>query len=354
MDSDRLKQLLFTVFGHLTGAVTSAMIHLGDQLGLYRALKDAGRPLLPSELAAQTGLHERWVREWLYGQAAAHLVDYVGAGRFQLSSEAALVLADESSPFFSAGAFHSLPEQLALVRQLPNCFRSGLGLPYDALGPEGAAGIERFLAPWFRNFLVPLVLPSLNGVVPKLEAGAKVADIGCGAGVALLEMAQAFPQSEFHGYDISVHALERAKKNVQESGLGNVFLHHAGAESLPKDQSFDLITAFDCIHDMTQPREVLRAVRQALKTDGTFFIADINTRPTFEENLEHNPFAAMMYGISVLACLSSSLSEPGGEGLGTLGLTEPVLREMAAEAGFTQVVRHDFQNPVNAYYELRP
>ncbi|GBD26553.1 Demethylrebeccamycin-D-glucose O-methyltransferase [bacterium HR30] len=354
MDSDRLKQFLYTVFGHLTGAVTSAMIHLGDRLGLYRAMRDAGRPLLPSELASLTGLHERWVREWLYGQAAARIVDYVGGGRFQLSPEGASVLADESSPFFAAGAFHSIPEQFALVRQLPNCFRTGLGLPYDALGPEGAEGIERFLAPWFRNFLVPLVLPSLEGVVQKLETGAKVADIGCGAGVALLQMAQAFPRSEFHGYEISAHALARAQKNLEAAGLTNVLLHHASAESLPTDHSFDLITAFDCIHDMTRPRQVLRAVREALKPDGTFFIADINSRPTFEENLEHNPLAAMMYGISVLACLSSSLSEPGGEGLGTLGLSEPVIREMASEVGFTRVLRHDFLNPVNAYYELRP
>ncbi len=354
MDSDRVRQMLYIVFGHLTGAVTSAMIHLGDRLGLYRAMHAAGRPLSPTELAACTGLHERWVREWLYGQAAARLVDYVGDDQFVLAAEAAWILADEASPLFAAGAFHSLPEQFAVVRQLPDCFRKGLGLPYDVLGPEGAAGIERFLGPWFRHFLVPVVLPSLEGVVNKLQKGAKVADLGCGAGVALLEMARAFPCSEFHGYEISMHALDRAQRNLAASGLRNVRLHHANAESLPADHSFDLITAFDCIHDMTRPRAVLRAAYCALKADGTLFIVDINTRPTFEENLHHNPLAAMMYGISVLACLSSSLSEPDGEGLGTLGLTEPLLREMAAEAGFTQLLRHDFQNPVNAYYELRP
>lgn len=354
MDPDRVKAFLFLVFGHLTGAVTSAMIHLGDRLGLYRALYAAGEPLTAAELAARTGLHERWVREWLYGQACAGVVEYRGEGRFALSPEAALVLAEENSPVFSAGAFHSLPEQFALVRELPNCFRTGLGLPYDALGSEGAVGIERFLAPWFRTFLVPLVLPALDGVVDKLERGAKVADIGCGAGVALVQMAEAFPRSEFHGYDISQHALARARENVAAAGLTNVSLHCEGAERLPSDGSFDLITSFDCIHDMTHPREVMRAVRKALKEDGTWLIADINARPTFEENLQHNPMAAMMYGISVLACLSSSLSEPGGEGLGTLGFSEPVARAMAAEAGFTRFKRHDFGNPVNAYYELRP
>ncbi|GIW43073.1 MAG: SAM-dependent methyltransferase [Candidatus Binatia bacterium] len=354
MESDRLRHFLFLVFGHLTGAVTSAMIHLGDRLGLYRAMRDAGAPLSAAELAQRSGLHERWLREWLRAQAAAGTVNYAGEDRFELSPEAAWVLADETSPVFAAGAFHSLPEQLGILRRLPECFRTGLGLPYDAFGPEGAAGIERFLGPWFRNFLVPLVLPSLEGVVPRLEAGAKVADIGCGAGVALVQMATAFPNSEFHGYDISRHALERAAKNIEAAGLSNVVLHCESAEALPPDHSFDLVTAFDCIHDMPRPRAVLRAVRECLKPDGVFFIADINARPSFEENLQHNPLAAMMYGISVLACLSSSLSEPGGEGLGTLGLTEPVVREMAAEAGFREVRRHDFQNPVNAYYELRP
>lgn len=354
MDTDRIKAFLFLVFGHLTGAVTSAMIHLGDRLGLYRALRDAGKPLTAVELAERTGLHERWVREWLQAQAAAGIVQYEGDGRFRLPPEAAWVLADESSPVFSAGAFHSLPEQFALLRQLPQCFRTGQGLPYDAFGPEGAVGIERFLAPWFRTFLVPVVLPTLEGVVAKLAAGAKAADIGCGAGVALVQMARAFPRSQFHGYDISRHALSRAQQNIAAAGLENVHLHLASAEDLPGDASFDLVTSFDCIHDMTRPRAVARAVRKALKDDGTWFIADIKAQPSFEENLEKNPLAAMMYGISVLACLSSSLSEPDGEGLGTLGFSEPVARAMATEAGFTRFVRHDFENPVQAYYEIRP
>lgn len=354
MDADRIKGFLLSVFGHLSGGVTSAMIHLGDRLGLYRAMHEAATPLTPAALAERAGLHERWVREWLYAQAAAGIVQYTGDGRFFLPPEAALVLADESSPVFAAGAFHSLPEQFAHLRQLPQCFRTGQGLPYDSLGPEGATGVERFLAPWHRNFLVPVVLPALDGVVAKLEAGAKVADIGCGAGVALIQMAQAFPRSVFHGYDISRHALSRAEENVAAAGLTNVHLHLASADALPSDGSFDLITAFDCVHDMAHPRAVARAVRKALKDDGTWFIVDMNARPSFEDNLEKNPLAAMMYGISVLACLSSSLAEPDGEGLGTLGFSEPVARAIAREAGFTRFKRHDFENPVHAYYEIRP
>ncbi len=354
MNDDPLRRFLLLVFQQLSGAVISAMIHLGDRLGLYRALHAAGREMTSSDLAAATRLSERWVREWLYAQASAGLIQTDDGVRFRLSPEAGLVLADERSPVFSAGAFHSLPQQMAVVERLPESFRSGLGLPYDAFGPEGAIGIERFLAPWFRCFLVPLVLPALEGVVEKLERGAKVADLGCGAGVALIEMARAFPRSEFHGYEISVHALDRARENILAAGVENVSLHHAPAENIPGDSSFDFITSFDCIHDMTQPARVMRAVRRALKEDGTWFIVDINAQPSFLENRERNPMAAMMYGISVLSCLSSSLSEPGGAGLGTLGFCEPLARKMATAAGFRTFRRHDFQNPVHEYYELRP
>jgi 2-polyprenyl-3-methyl-5-hydroxy-6-metoxy-1,4-benzoquinol methylase len=353
LDPERIKAFVENVYGQLSGAVVSGMIYLGDRLGLYRALQGSGA-LSSAELAAKTGLHERWVREWLQAQAAARLVEHRGGGRFELSLEGALTLADENSPLFAAGGFHSLPQQFALLERLPESFRSGIGHPYDAFGLEGAIGIERFLAPWFRTFLVPLVLPALDGVVAKLQAGAKVADIGCGAGVALIEMAKAYPRSEFHGYDISQHALVRARENSKAAGAGDLAFHDAGADPIPGDGSFDLITSFDCIHDMTDPAGVMRAARRALKADGTWLIADIKSKPTFEENLERNPMAAMMYSISVMSCLSSSMSEPGGAGLGTLGFSEPVAREMTAAAGFTRFRKHDFDNPVNAYYEVRP
>ncbi|HVM96652.1 MAG TPA: methyltransferase domain-containing protein [Candidatus Acidoferrales bacterium] len=353
VDFDKLKEFIFHVFGQLGGAVTSAMIHLGDRLGLYRAMYGAG-PLTSSDLAERCGLHERWVREWLQSQAAAKLVDYKGDGRFEMSTEASLVLAEENSPAFAAGGFHSLPQQFAVLDNLAESFKTGIGLPYDALGHAGAVGIERFLAPWFRTFLVPLALPALDGVNAKLQAGAKVADIGCGAGLALIEMAKAYPTSHFHGYDISKHALDRARANLVTAGLRNVVFHDASADSLPDDGSFDFITSFDCLHDMTHPDLVVRAVRRALKDNGTWLIADINAKPTFEENLERNPMASMMYGISVMSCLSSSMSEAGGMGLGTLGFSEQLARDMTSAAGFTRFRRHEFENPVNAYYEVRP
>jgi SAM-dependent methyltransferase len=264
------------------------------------------------------------------------------------------VLAVEESPAFAAGGFCALPQQFAVLDRLPEAFRTGIGLPYDAFGPEGAVGVERLLAPWFRTQLIPIALPALDGVVARLEAGVSVADVGCGGGVALLEMARAYPRSSFHGYDISQHALARAEANRRAAGIGNATFHDAKQDALPADGSLDFVTTFDCIHDMANPGVVVRAIRDAIKPDGTWLIADINCKATFEENLADNQLAPLMYGFSVLCCMSSALSEPGGAGLGTLGFTEPVARQMITDAGFTRFRRHDFENPFNAYYEIRP
>src|SRR5215469_8676790 len=341
------------VFGLLGGAVVSAMIYLGDRLGFYREMQSE-EPITSDELAKKMGLHERWVREWLQGQASAGLIDYKGDGRFALSAETALVLADENSPLFLAGGFCALPAQMAILEKLPESFRTGLGLPYDALGPDGARGVERLLAPWYRTQLVPVALPKLDGVVAKLNAGARVADVGCGGGIAAIEMAKAFPQSAFHGYDISKYALERAEANKAQARVTNVTFHNAGQEPIPPDAGFDFISTFDCLHDMAHPEIVIAAIRKALKPDGTWIIADIHGQPTFEQNLADNPLAPLMYGFSVLCCMSSAMSEPDGLGLGTLGFPEPVARRMVAEAGFTRFTTRDFENPINAYYEVRP
>jgi 2-polyprenyl-3-methyl-5-hydroxy-6-metoxy-1,4-benzoquinol methylase len=353
VDMAKAQKTAEQVFGLLGGALVSAMIYLGDRLGFYHTMQ-SGEPVTSDELARKMGLHERWVREWLQGQAAAGLIDYKGEGRFALSPEAALVLADENSPFFLAGGFCALPAQMAILERLPESFRTGLGLPYDALGPDGARGVERLLAPWYRTQLVPVALPKLDGVVSKLQAGAKVADVGCGGGIAAIQMAKAFPQSLFHGYDISRYALERAEGNKAQAGVNNVTFHNAREEPIPADASFDFISTFDCLHDMAHPEVVMAAIRKALKPDGTWMIADIHGQPSFEQNLTDNPLAPLMYGFSVLCCMSSAMSEPDGMGLGTLGFPEPVARRMVTEAGFTRFKSHEFDNPINAYYEVRP
>jgi SAM-dependent methyltransferase len=289
-------------------------------------------------------------REWLYGQAAANLIDYKGEDRFELSPETALVLANEDSQFFLAGGFCALPQQMAVLNLLPESFRSGRGLTYDQLGSEVNRGVERLLAPWFRSQLVPSALPKLDGVVDKLQAGAKVADVGCGSGVALIEMAKAYPRSNFH----AKIALARALENAKQAGVTNITFYDASVDPIPADASHDFITTFDCLHDMTRPDLVMKAIREAIKPDGTWLIADVHGQPTFEGNLKDNPLAPVMYGFSVLCCMSSALSEPGGLGLGTLGFPEPVARKMTAEAGFTRFTTRDFENPINAYYEVRP
>jgi 2-polyprenyl-3-methyl-5-hydroxy-6-metoxy-1,4-benzoquinol methylase len=294
------------------------------------------------------------VREWVRGQAAAGIIDYQGNDRFELSPETAMFLADPDSPKLAIGIFSDLPQRMAVVERLPESFKTGIGLNYDARGPEGAAGIERVFGNWFRFSLVQLVLPKLEGVTDMLRAGATAADIGCGAGMALIEMAKAFPHSQFHGYDISKHALARAETNKVAAGVKNVTYHDATVDRLPVTNSFDFITTFDCIHDMTHPMEMIHTIRKAIKPTGTWFIADPKSAPTFEENLEKNPMTALMYAFSVMGCMSSALSEAGGAGLGTLGFNEAVARRMTAEAGFTRFTRHDFENPLNAYYEVQP
>jgi len=352
-DPEKLKAYLGMVFGSLSGAMTSAMISLGDRLGLYRVLAERG-PVTSHELAAATGLKERWLREWLYQQGAAGVLERHGEERFSLSAEGQAVLADENHPAFGAGFFAHLPQTLGVVDRLPEAFRTGVGLPYDAFGPEGAAGIERGFAPWFRTMLVPTAIPRLPGVADALRRGAVAADIGCGSGVAVLELARAFPSSVFHGYDISQHALARARASQRKSGITNAHFHDATIESLASDSSVDFATAFDCLHDMAHPERVLAAVRKAISPNGVFLICDIKARDSFDENVRRNPMAAMMYGTSVLSCMSSALSEPDGLGLGTLGFPESLARKMCAEAGFTRFEPIDFGHPVNAFYVVRP
>jgi SAM-dependent methyltransferase len=352
VDGVKLLGRLDQVRGIAQDLYVSLMVYLGRRLALYQVMQGNG-PLTSGDLAEATGLHERWLREWLRGQAAAGLIDYQ-AGRFELSPEAAAVLADENHLAFLGYIFDSIPDRAGIVQRLPEAFRTGVGLSWDDRGEGSIQSTEFTFRNWYRHVLVPAALPLLEGIVSRLEAGARVADLGCGTGVALVQMARAFPRSEFHGYEISELSLERAKENCAAAGATNVFLHNLRQEALPADAGFDLITTFDCLHDMTDPaRQAAAPIRAALRPDGVWFIVDINGAATFEENLE-KPGVAMMYAMSVLSCLSSSLSEPGGAGLGTLGLPEPALRELVQTAGFTRFRRLDLPHPINAYYEVRP
>jgi SAM-dependent methyltransferase len=355
VDPDVLKAYSFTLFSKLEGAVTAVMVHLGDRLGLYRELAAAEQPLTSLELAERTGLDERWVREWLHNQGAAKLIAFDEPGeRFWLTPEGIAVTADSDSPYFGLGMFLRLPTLSGVIDRLVDSFRSGVGYDYDAGGQEVASSVEMGMAPWYRHFLVPMLLPMLEGVEDRLRAGGRVIDIGCGSGRAVLTIAEAFPEAAVEGYDISSVALARAEANRDARGLKNASFHNARVHPIPDDASAALVITFDCIHDMTHPQEMMASIRSAVASDGTWLLVDIKARDTFVENVSRNPMASMMYGMSVISCMSSALSAPGGAGLGTLGLPESRARTMAEAAGFTRFRRLAVDHPVNAFYEIRP
>lgn len=339
-------------FGALIGAVTAGTIYLGERLGLYRAMAGAG-PLGSAALAAATGLHERWLREWLRGQTAAGLLDYRGNDTYELTPEAALVLADEDNPASAIGAFATLPAVMALFERLDGPFHTGRGLTYDDDGPAVAEMTDRMFGPWNRTALISEALPKVDGAIARLEAGVKVADVGCGAGAAIIALGRAFPKSEFHGYDNSRFALERAAAHLAEAGVTNVTFHDSDTDPLPDTPTFDLVFCLDCLHDMARPDLAAAAIRRAISPDGTWFIADIESAENFEENFR-NPLGPMLYGASLMLCMSSSCSTPDGLALGTVGLPEPRMRELVLAAGFGKLERvPGLEHPMNAYYQAR-
>ncbi len=351
--ADPLAAFALHVWRYKQGEVVSLMIHLGDRLGLYAAMAGHG-PVTATGLAARAQLQERWVLEWLRCQAAAGLVDTTDGEVFEMSPEAAEVLAnEEGSLWFAAGSFFGCVAPPDVVDRLADAFRTGQGLSFDDRGPFAAYDAERSLAPWTRLALVPRALPALDGVSARLEAGARVADVGCGSGLALVAMATAFPRSSFEGFDPSRYAVDRAQAHLSETGLTNVSVHLAGAADLPDRPTYDFVVTLDCMHDMPRPAETMVAIRRAIRADGTWLIKDIRAGSTWNDN-QRNPMLAMMYGTSVAACLSSGLSEPGGAGLGTLGFNPELAETMCREAGFTSFVVHDLDDPVNLYYEVRP
>ena len=354
VDIEALQAFSGLVWGYKQGQMVAFMIELGDRLGYYREMDGAG-PLSADELAERSGTHPRWALEWLRSQAAAKLVTYLdddGVDRFALSPIGALVLAREGEVTFASAAMQ-LPRPPEFPERLVEAFRTGIGLSYDELGVECAHHVERMLGPWAKALLVPAVLPALDGVQAKLERGARVADVGCGAGLVLELLGSAFPASTFHGYDLSQHAIDAARTRCSAAGLSNVEVFRARGEELPQGGGYDLVLTFDCIHDMVRPDLTIAAIRGALREDGTWLCKDIRSHASFADNLR-NPMLATMYASSVVTCMSSAMSEPGGLGLGTLGFNPVVAERMARDAGFGRFVAHDFPDPANIYYEVRP
>lgn len=350
-DRDRLEAFIKQVGGQVAAGFNCSLSNLGDRLGLYRTLAASG-PLNSDELAAHTGLHERWLREWLRHQACVRQLEYED-GRFFLSPEAEVVLAQEGHPFFFASGFGAVTATYPSLPKMPEVFETGLGLTYDDHGAACACGVERMSSFVLKEELVPKILPEVDGIVDRLREGARVADVGCGAAAATVAMAEAFPRSTFVGYDTSVHALERAAANCDASTAANVRVANPEQEPLAAGAPFDLVTTFDVVHDTPYPDRLIEAIFEALAADGAWLCADIASFPTFEQNLAEHPNAALLYGFSVMVCMSASMSAPDGAGLGTLGFNEEVARRMTAEAGFTRFAVLDYGNAINSYYDIR-
>lgn len=339
------------VWGYRQAEAVAAMIHVGRELGIFKAMAGCG-PLTAEELGAKTGLHPRWLLEWMRLQAAARILDYQPDDRFALPPEAEDILADESSRVYAADSFTGgyPPEQIA---GLIESFRTGIGKTYES---DGACAVTRSEARHIKsvqNQVLPVMIPALDGVQGKLERGALVADVGCGDGALAVGLAQAFPRSTIHASDPNAHAIAHVQRLARERSLDNLVATVASAESLPGSDRYDLMITFDCVHDMTEPQRAIDEIHRRLKPDGTWFVKDIRSKPKFEDNLR-NPMLAMMYSFSLFTCMSSAMSAEGGAGLGTLGFNPEVAEQMSRRAGFTRFRMLDFKDPGNLYYEIRP
>jgi 2-polyprenyl-3-methyl-5-hydroxy-6-metoxy-1,4-benzoquinol methylase len=336
-------------FVHDLGAVMhAATVVVGDQLGLYKAL--AAKPLLAEELAQATETDPRYVREWLSAQAASGYVQYDPASeRFSLSEEQSFALAEEGSPAFIPGAFQIAVAQFKIIPKMLKTFKTGLGVGWHEHDASLFHGTERFFRPGYAAYLVDAWIPALTGVEEKLRNGARVADIGCGHGASTLIMAQAYPQSSFVGYDYHDVSIEHARQAAVTAGLdGRVKFEVASASDYP-GQDYDLVTMFDCLHDMGDPPAAARHVGETLGSDGSWMIVEPFANDTLEANL--NPVGRIFYSASTLICTPASRAQPGAMCLGAQA-GERRIREVVIEAGFTQF-RRATATPFNLVFEAR-
>jgi SAM-dependent methyltransferase len=350
IDQDKLMAFIGQVVGELGATVNAGLIVIGDRLGLYRALAGAG-PTSAAELAYRTGTTERYVREWLNAQAAGGYVEYDAiTDRYTLSDEKAMALADESSPAFVGGAFQLALATLKATPEIEDAFKSGAGYGWHEHDEGVHIGCERFFRPGYNANLVSSWLPALEGVTEKLRVGATVADVGCGLGASTRLMAQAFPRSAFTGFDYHEGSIELARQETVEAGLdGSVRFEAAPAAAFP-GKGYDLVTMFDCLHDMGDPIGAARHVREALAPDGTWMIVEPLAGDTVQDNL--NPLGRAYYAFSNFLCTPSSLSQEVGLALGAQA-GEARIRDVVKAAGFTRF-RRAADSLMNAVYEFRP
>ena len=333
------------------GAIISAPLFLiGEKLGLYKAMAHAG-PLTSEEVAERSGAAERYVREWLRNQAAGGYITYdAEEDRYTLPDEHALALADEDSPFYILGVYDSIASLYADEDQILEAFRSGRGMGWHEHDHRLFRGTERFFRPGYRGNLVSEWIPALDGVEAKLERGAKVADVGSGHGASTIIMAEAFPNSQFVGFDYHEASIERAAEAAEEAGVGDrISFEVAAAKDYP-GSGYDLVCVFDCLHDMGDPVGAAAHVRQTLDGDGTWMIVEPFANDRVEENL--NPVGRIFYGASTVICTPASLAQEVGLALGAQA-GQARLTEVLSEGGFTRV-RRATETPFNLILEARP
>jgi SAM-dependent methyltransferase len=347
-DEARLEEFVGRIVADMSAGIVTTLSSIGARVGLWQALADGA--CTSQELAARTGTVERYVREWCAAMASAAYITYDPASeRFELPLEHALVLADDASPAYLGGTVQVVRGMSEAADGVEAAFRYGGGVSIDQYGEHFWAGLDGSTGTSFDHLLVQQWVPAVDGLEERLRRGALVADVGCGTGRALIRLAQAFPQSRFHGYDVAPEAVARARKAVAEAGVADrveIRLLDAG-NGLP--ERYDVICTFDVIHDARDPRSVLTAVREALRPDGVYVCLEIASEERLEDNA--GPLAALKYGFSVLYCMTSSLAH-GGAGLGTCGVPEARLRELCLDTGFTSVTPVA-EDPFSLIYDIR-
>jgi SAM-dependent methyltransferase len=349
VEPTKLEFFVGRMLGELGAAAMTPLVRIGDELGLYTALKDAG-PITSAELARRTGASERYVREWLAAHAAAEYLDYdAKRDAYEMTPEQAMVFADESSPVFMLGAFEMIAANAKDYPKLVDAFRSGQGVGWHEHDRCLFSGVERFFRPGYVNHLVQEWLPALDGVTDKLQRGAKVADIGCGHGASTIIMARAYPKSTFHGFDYHPESIARAREIAREAGLDNVRFDVAGAKDFP-GRDYDLIAFFDCLHDMGDPVGAAKHARQALAADGTVMLVEPVAGDSVADNL--NPVGRLYYAASTVICTPASLAQEVGLGLGAQAGPKR-LTDVLSQGGFGRV-REATKTPFNMVLEARP
>ena len=349
LDVNKLNAFMGQFVTDLGAAVHSGMVVIGEKLGLYKAL--AAGPIGSLQLARKTGTDERYVREWLASQAAGGYVTYdEQTNEFSLSKEQAFTLANEDGPAYLPGAFELVLGSLAAVPRIAESFRTGEGMGWHEHADGVFHGCEKFFRPGYAANLVNSWIPALDGVREKLEAGAHVADVGCGKGASTILMAQAFPQSRFVGFDYHDKSIEAARESARKNGVQDrVLFEVAAAKSFP-GRDYDFVAVFDCLHDMGDPIGAAAHVRQSLARNGTWMIVEPFAHDHLKDNL--NPVGRVMYSFSTLLCTPCSRSQEVGLCLGAQA-GESRIREVVTAAGFERFGRAT-ETPFNIVYEARP